>query len=213
MSKVDVYNIKGKKIEEIALDPKVFGLEGVSLNLVSLVARVHQNNKRLGLASTKEKHAVRGGGAKPFKQKGTGRARQGSKRAPQFIGGGVVFGPRGEDNYTRKLPRKIAQKALFAVLSDKVKSGAFAVIDYKGWKGFSTKEFKNLVAELPAFRKGKFVMDIENHKEIISSGRNVEKVTFTTYNRLPVDELLASDYVFFDLNAMQNFLDLYKVTK
>ncbi|MDP3899513.1 MAG: 50S ribosomal protein L4 [bacterium] len=128
MSKVKVYNLSGEVVSEHELNPAVFDV-AVSEGLVHQAAVTQMANNRQTLAHTKDRSEVRGGGKKPWRQKGTGRARAGSSRSPIWKGGGVTFGPRSDRNYEKKMPDKMKKKALLMVLSDKVRHEALVVLD------------------------------------------------------------------------------------
>src|SRR3989344_829973 len=123
-----VHNQKGKESGTITLSPKVFGAKWRS-DLVHQVVEGMRSNKRAGTADTKGRGEVRGGGRKPWKQKGTGRARHGSSRSPIWVGGGVTHGPRAEKNYKRKISKKMRAQALFSVLSKKLKDEEVLFVD------------------------------------------------------------------------------------
>src|SRR5438105_10116294 len=120
MAKTTVYNQTGEKITELDLNPKIFGIEKIDASLVQAAVRAQQNNSRSAIAHTKNRGEVAGSGKKPWKQKGTGRARAGSIRSPLWRHGGITFGPRGNRNWSVKLNRSAFRKALFTVLSDKI---------------------------------------------------------------------------------------------
>ncbi len=213
MLKAQLYDIKGQKKGDVDLPKELFDVTSKP-SLVSLCVRVTLDNKRASSAHTKTKAEVRGGGVKPFRQKGNGRGRQGSIRNPHYVGGGIAFGPTNEKNYKRTLPKKMRNLALFSVLSDKVKDGRLAFIDFGKWSDLSTKKFKDLVGALPEFRKGKFVLSNSSNKaNIIKSGRNLTNVSFTTYNRLPIDEMMGSDFIFFDEASLSDLIKLYSLEK
>ena len=127
MPTVDVLNINGEKVSEMELSENLFGAE-INEHVVYQVVKNHLANKRVGTQSAKTRAEVRGGGAKPWRQKGTGRARQGSIRSPQWKGGGVVFAPKPRD-YSYTVPKKIRRLALKSVLTDKVNEGNLVVVD------------------------------------------------------------------------------------
>jgi large subunit ribosomal protein L4 len=146
--KTALYNQKAEKVGDIDLNAKIFEVKG-SLHLITEAVRVQASNARKGLAHTKTRGEVSGGGKKPWKQKGTGRARAGSTRSPIWRHGGITFGPRSERNWTLKMNKKAKTKALFMSLSDKVKEGNLIVIDAISLEAPKTKE---MVAILNNFR-------------------------------------------------------------
>jgi len=140
MIKTPVYNVNGEKVSEVELNPKVFGL-AVKPDLVSFVVIAQKANQRQVLAHTKNKGEVRGGGRKPWRQKGTGRARHGSIRSPLWRGGGVTFGPTKERNFSLKINKKEKRQALLMVLSDKAKHEKIILIDKLELDQPKTKKF------------------------------------------------------------------------
>ncbi|KAA0205979.1 50S ribosomal protein L4 [Candidatus Uhrbacteria bacterium] len=131
MPNVSIYSQDGKSVGEMSLPEAYFGVKAKP-KLVHEVLVAQQANRRKAVAHTKNRGEVSGGGKKPWKQKGTGRARQGSIRSPQWVGGGIVFGPRAERNFSVKVNRKAKQKALFMALSDKVANKSLLVIESSG---------------------------------------------------------------------------------
>jgi len=147
MPKAKVYNQTGSQVGEISLADKVFGVAAKAA-LVHQAMVAQMANERQVLAHTKGRADVSGGGAKPWKQKGTGRARVGSSRSPLWRGGGITFGPTKERNFKLDINRKMKQKALFMVLSDRVKENNFLVLDSLQMEEYKTKKFNQLVSNL-----------------------------------------------------------------
>ena len=145
MLKASIYNKKAESVGEMGLPENIFGLE-VNEGLVHQAVVAQMGNERQVLAHTKQRADVRGGGKKPWKQKGTGRARVGSSRSPIWIGGGVTFGPLNNRNFSKDINVKMKRSALFMVLSDKVAEGNIAVLEKIESDNFKTKEFNTLVA-------------------------------------------------------------------
>ncbi len=150
--KYDIYNSQGEEIETVDLNPAIFGV-AVNQSLIhqSLVAQL--SNSRQVLAHTKDRAAVRGGGRKPWRQKGTGRARHGSSRSPIWIGGGTTFGPTKERNYSKKINKKMKHQALFMALSDRVNNKDLVIIDKFVLQQPKTKEIVNLIKSLQKLLK------------------------------------------------------------
>ena len=147
MPKAVLYNQKGEKKGDIALDEKFFGLPA-NAALIQRMVQHQMNNARTPIAHVKSRADVRGGGRKPYRQKGTGNARQGSIRAPHYRGGGVVFGPKNVRNYAELMPKKQRRKALFTALSSRVSDGKLLVLDkYEG--EIKTKAFDAMLKKLP----------------------------------------------------------------
>ena len=145
--KVKVYNQKGEETGEEKLSDKVFGIK-VNETLVHQAMVAQMSNERQVLAHTKDRSEVRGGGRKPHPQKGTGRARAGSTRSPIWKGGGVTFGPRSERNYKKNLNKKMRQKALFMVLSDKVENKNLLLLDKLEVKEYKSKNADEMINKL-----------------------------------------------------------------
>ncbi|MDD5289885.1 MAG: 50S ribosomal protein L4 [Patescibacteria group bacterium] len=144
MEKLPVYNLQAEKVKETELNPAMFGV-AVKESVVHQVMVAQMANARVAIAHTKTKGEVRGGGRKPWKQKGTGRARHGSIRSPLWKGGGVTFGPRSNRNFSQKVNKKMKTKALFMCLSDKVNNGLMFLVDKLSLAEGKTKEFVGVV--------------------------------------------------------------------
>ena len=189
MPKVDVYDIKGKKVSDIELADSVFGIEP-NENIVHAVLVNYLANQRQGTQSTKTRAEVRGGGRKPWRQKGTGRARQGSTRAPHWPGGGVVFGPHPR-SYAIKMNRKERRLALKSALAYKAIESKLIVVD-KLEVSNKTKDMKKILDNLKVNKKVLIVVDELNDNLILSS-RNLNNVLL-----LSVDEINTFDIVYAD---------------
>jgi large subunit ribosomal protein L4 len=198
MPKVKLYNIEGKVVGEHELDAKVFGAS-VNPSVVHEVAVSIQANARRPWAHTKTRGNVSGGGKKPWKQKGTGRARQGSIRSPQWVGGGIVFGPLNERNYTKKINRKLKSAALAMVLSDKVASEKLVLVDAFSSKG-KTKESVTALSKLPVNGKISLVTT-GSDPMLVRSLRNVEKVNVTNLSSLNLFDVLDAQFVVMTADA------------
>ena len=194
--KVSVYNQKGEVVGDVELNSKIFDVKP-NLHLLAEAVRVQQNNARSGTSHTKTRGEVSGGGKKPWKQKGTGRARAGSTRSPIWRHGGVTFGPRSNQNWELKMNKKAKTKALFMSLSDKVKHNQFMVIDQMELPGAKTKEF---IAILGAFKKNAkdfgnkqlLVMPKKDDK-LMKASRNVQSVTSTLASSLNILDIMKAD--------------------
>lgn len=193
MPKVKLYNAAGKMVGEQELRADVFGVE-VKPTLVHEVMVGLQANARAPYAHTKTRGDVSGGGKKPWKQKGTGRARQGSIRSPQWVGGGIVFGPRSQRDYTVKINRKVKKLALLMTLSDKVAHDRLMLVESFGVKDGKTKEMAALIGKLPV--KGNLMlMTPKRDANTVRSITNLAKVRLTSAGNVNILELLKSDYV------------------
>lgn len=174
MPSIDVYNIEGKKVKQVELKEEIFGIEPneavVHSVLVNFLA-----NQRQGTQSTKTRAEVRGGGRKPWRQKGTGNARQGSIRAPHFVGGGVVFGPTTERNYTKKQNRKERRLALKSALTYKARENGIVVVENIELSSNKTKDFIKLLEDLKVTGKTLIVVK-ELTDNLILASRNLSNV-------------------------------------
>ncbi|MEK7569999.1 MAG: 50S ribosomal protein L4 [Patescibacteria group bacterium] len=171
---IPVYSADGKQTSEVTLDSRIFG-QKPDTGLLHLVTVQQQANKRLGLAHTKTKAEVRGGGRKPWKQKGTGQARQGSIRSPQWRGGGVIFGPRTGRNWTGKLNVQVRRKALAMALSIKAAEKQIRLIDALPTDG-KTKPVVNLLKNTNAERTP-LLVPAKHDSMIVRATRNMQRVT------------------------------------
>jgi large subunit ribosomal protein L4 len=176
---VKVLDQTGKELRELALNEAVFGIEPNQQAMFDAVV-MQQASLRQGTADTKGRSEVSGGGRKPWRQKGTGRARQGSIRAPQWRGGGIVFGPTPR-KYGYRINRKVRRLALRSYLSQFVADNALTVVDKIQLDAIKTKDFAKIMKDLGAERKALFVFDVEEDWENVwMSMRNLQNATFTT---------------------------------
>ena len=180
MAKVAVYNMEGKEVEKIDLADSVFGVE-VNEHLVHLAVLQQQANDRQGTQKAKTRSEVRGGGRKPWRQKGTGHARQGSIRAPQWTGGGVVFAPVPRD-YSFKLNKKEKRIALKSALSSKVADEKFVVVDELKLDEIKTKKFAEVLKNLNVNKALVVLNDMDTN--VIASAANIPGVKYT-YSGIP----------------------------
>ncbi len=213
--KLPVYNLAGEKTKEIELSSRIFGVK-VKPEVVHQVVIAQQANSRQVLAHTKDKSEVRGGGKKPWKQKGTGRARHGSSRSPIWKGGGVTFGPTKDRNYTLGVNTKQKQLAMAMCLSDKVANNLFVVFEKlelpKGKTKELTswvKEIKSKVVELGKTKKILFVLD-NNDEKFIRSAYNLDNANTITADSLNCVELLKYDAVLASSEAVDMIEKHYK---
>ena len=173
MSKVSVLNTKGDKVKDVTLNTEIWAIEPNDAVLYDAIV-LSQASLRQGTASTKTRSEVSGGGAKPWRQKGTGRARQGSIRSPQWVGGGVVFGPTPR-SYAYHLPKKVSRLALKSVLSQKAADGNVIVIDSISYDKPSTKAFAQLLNTVGADNKALVVVE-DGNDNVALSARNIAGV-------------------------------------
>lgn len=189
-----VVNLAGEKVGEIKLDESVFGIEEANEQVVHDAVTTYMANARQATAKTKKRHEVSGGGKKPWRQKGTGRARAGSSRSPIWVGGGKVFGPDGNQNFKVSQNKKAHALALKTVLSQKAKEGLI-VVDSLALKDISTKAF---ASDLKAINATGKVLVIGNDEKLMKSARNIEKVTNRAVNNVSVYDVLNNNYLVID---------------
>jgi len=190
---IDVVDVSGKVTGKVSLPGEIFG-DKVNKALIAQAVRVYLANQRQGTVSTKTRGEVEGSTAKIYRQKGTGRARHGSKRAPIFVKGGVVFGPKPRD-YSLSLPQKMKKKALFSALSAKVKDKEVTVIDGLGAIEPKTKVFAQMLKSLGFTKKKQNLLFVTAGKEIatvLRAGRNVKGVNFLPSKQVNTYEVLAA---------------------
>lgn len=190
MPQVKTYNLEGEAVGTVDLDDKIFN-ETAKPELIYQVARVLEARKRRVLAHTKDRSEVRGGGKKPWRQKGTGRARHGSIRSPIWRGGGVTFGPTKERNFSLQIPRKMSKKALRAVLSDRVAGGNFFVLEADEPAKPSTKTLNQTLKKLDLAHKKVLFLTGSMASNLSRSLRNLPKVKPLRPGNINVLELLA----------------------
>ena len=206
MPKVDVYDIKGKKVSDIELADAVFGIEP-NENIVHAVLVNYLANQRQGTQSTKTRAEVRGGGKKPWRQKGTGRARQGSIRAPQWIKGGIALGPKPR-SYYYTVNKKEKQLAIRSVLSSKVLENSLVVVDALEMKEIKTKEMVKVLNNLKV--EGKTLMLLaEKNENVQKSARNIEGVKTTLVNTINVYDLLKYKNLVITLDTVKKLEEVY----
>lgn len=206
MPKVTMYNISGDQVGEIELNDDIFGIE-INENAMYEVVKNQLANKRQGTQSTKTRAEVRGGGRKPWRQKGTGRARVGSIRSPLWVGGGVTFAPKPRD-YSYRLPKKIRKLAMKSALTSKVNNDEIVVLDGLNISAPKTKEMINILSNLNADKKALIVMDGRDDT-VIKSARNIPGVKTTSVNTLNVYDILKYDKFIITKDAVQKVEEVY----
>lgn len=205
MSKVSVYNMEGNQVGELELNDAVFGVE-INQHLIHKAVVSQLANKRQGTQSAKTRSEVSGGGRKPWRQKGTGHARQGSTRAPQWTGGGVVFAPTPRD-YTIKLNKKERRLALKSVLTSRVQENKFIVVDSLKMDEIKTKTFANTLNNLKV-NKALVVLN-ENDQNVVMSAKNIPSVKTALTNTINVYDILKYDTVVIDKAAVATIEEVY----
>lgn len=206
MPKVNVYNQLGEVVGDIELNEAIFGIE-VNEHVVYEVVKNHLANRRQGTQSAKTRAEVRGGGRKPWRQKGTGRARQGSIRAPQWKGGGVVFAPKPR-NYRYSFPKKVRRLAMKSVLSSKVLEGELRILDALTIDAFSTKKAKEILKNLSLETKTMIVLP-EGNDMIIKSFANLPKVETVVVDYMNVYDLMRFDNLVIVKDALSKIEEVY----
>ncbi|NPV71774.1 MAG: 50S ribosomal protein L4 [Firmicutes bacterium] len=193
MPKVDVVNVTGAKVGEMDLNDSVFGVEE-NEHLMHMAVRMHLDNSRVGTADTKTRAEVDGGGRKPWRQKGTGRARQGTIRSPLWRKGGVVFGPHPRD-FGFEMPRKQRRLALKSALSSKLRSGEIIVLDELRLSEPRTREMVKVLSNLNVGGRTALVVTAAPDESVSRSSRNIAGVTTSTAQNLNVYDVLAHEKV------------------
>ena len=205
MANVSVYNMKGAEVGSLELNDAVFGVE-INEHLVHMAVVQQLANNRQGTQKAKTRSEVSGGGRKPWKQKGTGHARQGSIRAPQWTGGGVVFAPTPRD-YSFKLNKKEKRAALKSALTSKVNNQKFIVLDELKLDGIKTKNFQEVLNNLKV--EGALVVLSENDQNVILSARNIPAVKTTQVNTLNVYDVMKYKTVVLAKDAVAKIEEVY----
>ena len=206
MPKVDVYDIKGKKVSDIELAENVFGIEP-NENIVHSVLVNYLANQRQGTQSTKTRAEVRGGGRKPWRQKGTGRARQGSIRAPQWIKGGIALGPKPR-SYKYTVNKKEKRLAIKSVLSSKVLEKELTVVDKLELKEIKTKTMVKALADMKVEGKTLIILP-ENNKNVLMSSRNIEGVKTIVANNINIFDLLKYTNLILPVDTVKKLEEVY----
>ena len=205
MANVSVYNIEGKEVGSIELNDAVFGVE-VNEHLVHMAVVNQLANKRQGTQSAKTRSEVSGGGRKPWRQKGTGHARQGSTRSPQWTGGGVVFAPKPRD-YSFKMNKKEKRIALLSALSSKVAESKIVVLDSFNLDEIKTKKFAEVMSNLKV-DKALVVVEGEN-KNVVLSGRNIPSVKVSATNEINTYDVLKYETLVVTKAAVEKLEEVY----
>ena len=205
MANVSVYNIEGKEVGSIELNDAVFGVE-VNEHLVHMAVVNQLANNRQGTQSAKTRSEVSGGGRKPWRQKGTGHARQGSTRSPQWTGGGVVFAPKPRD-YSFKMNKKEKRIALLSALSSKVADNKIVVLDAFNLDEVKTKKFAEVMSNLKV-DKALVVVEGEN-KNVVLSGRNIPTVKVSATNEINTYDVLKYETLVVTKAAVEKLEEVY----
>ena len=205
MANVSVYNMEGKEVGTMELNDAVFGVS-VNEHLVHMAVVQHLANKRQGTQKAKTRSEVSGGGRKPWRQKGTGHARQGSTRAPQWKGGGVVFAPVPRD-YSFKLNKKEKRAALKSVLTSRVQDGKLIAVDELKFDEIKTKKFKAVMDNLKVNKALVVIADAD--EKIVLSARNLPTVDTAQVNTMNVYDILKGDTLVLTKDAVAKIEEVY----
>ena len=205
MANVSVYNMEGKEVDTIELNDAVFGVE-VNEHLVHMAVVAQLANKRQGTQKAKTRSEVSGGGRKPWRQKGTGHARQGSTRSPQWTGGGMVFAPTPRD-YTITLNKKEKRAALKSALTSRVNENKFVVVDELKFDEVKTKNFKAVMNNLKVSKA--LVVLADNDQNTVLSARNIPEVKTSLVNTINVFDILKYNTVVATKAAVASIEEVY----
>ena len=206
MPSIDVYNIEGKKVKSLDLKEEIFGIEPNEAVVHSVLVN-YLANQRQGTQSTKTRAEVRGGGRKPWRQKGTGRARQGSIRAPQWIKGGIALGPKPR-SYKYRVNKKERQLAIKSLLSSKVLENNLVVVDKIDFKEIKTKQMATAMKNLNVTEKAFVVLPASN-EVVQKSARNLENVKTGSVNTINVYDLLRYQKLVLTVDAIKKLEEVY----
>lgn len=205
MPTVGVFNKEGNKVADMELNEKVFATEVNEYALHQVVVALLAN-KRQGTQSTKTRSEVRGGGIKPWRQKGTGRARQGSIRAPQWIKGGIVFAPKPRD-YRVSVPKSMRKVAMKSALTSKVQENQMIVLESLS---FEAPKTKNMVEMLKAFETNKaLIITAESNEAVYKSARNIQGISVIPANNINVYDILKYEKLFITKDAVSKIEEVY----
>ena len=206
MAKIEVINVEGKKVKELTLNDSVFGIEP-NMNVVHSVVLNYLANQRQGTQNTKTRAEVAGGGRKPWRQKGTGRARQGSIRAPQWIKGGIALGPKPR-SYKYKINKKERALAVRSVLSAKLAENELVVVDQFGLNEIKTAKFANILNNIKVEGKSLVVIP-ENDVNVQKSARNIKGVKTTIVDTMTVYDILNAKSLVMTEDAIKKIEEVY----
>lgn len=210
-----LYNQNAEEVDEIVLEEKIFDLP-FNPNLVHQVAVSMQANKRLPWANAKDRSEVSGGGKKPWRQKGTGKARHGSIRSPIWVGGGATHGPLKEKSYKKKINKKMRQKAFFVALSQKLRDNEILFLEKLAFEGIKTKKAKSIMDKLKNIKEfsnfgekgGKALLSLGTYnKDVFLSFRNLKYAEIMEAKNMNVLDLLTSKYLVLTRKAVQEMIN------
>ncbi|WP_317315864.1 50S ribosomal protein L4 [Peptostreptococcus russellii] len=206
MPKINVLNVSGQNVGEIELNDSIFNIE-VNEHVLYEAVKCQLANRRQGTQSAKTRSEVRGGGRKPWRQKGTGRARQGSIRSVQWVGGGVAFAPKPRD-YSYSLPKKVRRLAMKSALTSKVQGEEIIVLDTLSFDTPKTKEMVNVLKNVNAAKKT-LVVTADNDVKVVKSVRNIEGANICHVSTLNVYDILNCDSFIITTDAVKKVEEVY----
>jgi len=210
---ISLLNNKGQKKGKLELPKEIFEISAKDVLISSEIRRILAN-LRTAQAKTKKRGQVSGGGRKPYRQKGTGRARAGSIRSPLWRGGGIIFGPSGRENFSLKTPKKQIQKALLAVLSEKAKTSQLIVVDKFAITTFKTKEFLQILQKLPIAENSTILLVLAQFDEkLIKSASNLNYLQIIFVSNLNIFDLLKYDFVVMDKLTLEYLISIFQGKK
>jgi large subunit ribosomal protein L4 len=197
-----IYSMDGKEVKKMKLSDDVFGVP-MNKHLIWEVVKMYQNNARAGSSQAKNRSMVRGGSSKPYRQKGTGRARQGTIRAPHYVGGGVAFGP-GLRDYTYHVPKKVRRKCLNIMLSDKVTNGEFIILDSLNIPEAKTRHIATMLKNLKLEGRKVLIVLTEVTSDILIAVKNIPGVVAKPVNHINTLDVISSDIVLTTEEVVKN---------
>lgn len=212
--KIKVYNQTAEFVHDLELSEKIFGIKS-NAELLHQAVITQMANERQVLADTKDRSEVRGGGKKPWKQKGTGRARVGSSRSPIWIGGGVTFGPTSDRNFSKKINKKMKQKAMFMALSDKLANGTLVILDDLKMDEFKTKKFNEVLTAIETKvlnndRRNILIINDSKDEKVKYSARNLKGTEIINLENINIVELLKYKNLLLTEAAVKTLEERYK---
>jgi large subunit ribosomal protein L4 len=206
MATLTLYKMDGSEAGSIELKDEIFGID-VNENAVHEVIKNYRANQRQGTQSAKTRAEVRGGGAKPYRQKGTGRARQGSRVAPNHVGGGIVFAPKPRD-YSYSVPKKVKRLAMLSVLTSKVNDNEIIVVDELSFENPKTKDMVAFLSAIGAAKKA-LIVTVDKDENIVKSAANIPGVGTTYVGRMNVYEIIDHTTFILTKEAAEKIEEVY----
>jgi Ribosomal protein L4 len=212
--KIKVYNQTAEFVHDLEVSEKIFGVKS-NPELLHQAVVTQMGNERQVLADTKDRSEVRGGGKKPWKQKGTGRARVGSSRSPIWTGGGVTFGPTSDRNFSKKINKKMKQKAIFMALSDKLAGGTLVILDELKMEEFKTKKFNEVLTAIESKvlnneRRNILIINDSKDEKVKYSARNLKGTEIINLENINIVELLKFKNLLLTEAAVKTLEERYK---